>query len=47
MTKAPATIDECIATFPPDVREVLQRIRATIAKALPKAQEKISYRIPK
>lgn len=46
MTKAPATIDEYIATFPPDVREILQRIRATIAKALPKAQEKISYRIP-
>jgi uncharacterized protein YdhG (YjbR/CyaY superfamily) len=42
----PATIDDYIATFPPDVQEILQEIRATIAKAVPRAQEKISYRIP-
>jgi len=42
----PATIDDYIATFPPDVQEILQKIRATIAKAVPRAQEKISYRIP-
>lgn len=42
----PTTIDEYTATFPPDVQAILQRIRATIAKAIPKAQEKISYRIP-
>jgi uncharacterized protein YdhG (YjbR/CyaY superfamily) len=44
--KAAASIDEYIATFPPDIQEILQKIRATIARALPKAQEKISYRIP-
>ena len=42
----PATIDDYIETFPPDVQEILQKIRATIAKAVPRAQEKISYRIP-
>jgi uncharacterized protein YdhG (YjbR/CyaY superfamily) len=43
---ATQTIDEYIATFPPDVQAILQKIRATIARAIPKAQEKISYRIP-
>ena len=42
----PTTIDEYIATFPSDVQAILRKIRATIAKAIPKAQEKISYRIP-
>ena len=42
----PATIDDYIATFPPDVQEILRKIRTTIAKAIPRAQEKISYRIP-
>jgi uncharacterized protein YdhG (YjbR/CyaY superfamily) len=44
-TKA-ASIDGYIATFAPDVQAILQKIRTTIAKAIPKAQEKISYRIP-
>jgi uncharacterized protein YdhG (YjbR/CyaY superfamily) len=42
----PATIDEYIATFPPDVQAVLRKIRTTVAKAVPQAEEKISYRIP-
>ena len=42
----PATIDDYIATFPPDVQAILQKIRATVTRAVPKAQEKISYRIP-
>jgi uncharacterized protein YdhG (YjbR/CyaY superfamily) len=42
----PSTIDDYIATFPTDVQAILQKIRATIAEAVPKAQEKISYRIP-
>lgn len=41
-----ASIDEYIAAFPLDVQAILQKIRATIAKAVPKAQERISYRIP-
>jgi uncharacterized protein YdhG (YjbR/CyaY superfamily) len=42
----PATIDEYIASCSPDVQEILQKIRATVAKAVPKAQERISYRMP-
>ena len=39
-------IDEYIANFPPDVQEILQKIRTTVAKAVPNAEEKISYRMP-
>lgn len=39
-------IDEYIANFPPDVQQILQKIRTTVAKAVPQAQEKISYRMP-
>ena len=42
----PKTIDEYIACFPPEVREKLETIRATIRKAAPKAEEAISYMIP-
>jgi uncharacterized protein YdhG (YjbR/CyaY superfamily) len=41
-----ATIDEYIERCAPDVRPILRRIRATIAKAAPGATETISYRIP-
>jgi uncharacterized protein YdhG (YjbR/CyaY superfamily) len=41
-----ASIDEYVAGFPPDVQAILQKIRTTVAKAIPKAREKISYRIP-
>lgn len=41
-----ASIDDYIAAFPPDVQAILQKIRTTVAKAIPKAQERISYRIP-
>ena len=40
------SIDEYIATHPPDVQVVLQRVRSTIRKAVPKAEEAISYQIP-
>jgi uncharacterized protein YdhG (YjbR/CyaY superfamily) len=42
----PTTIDEYIAAFPPDVQSILKRIRLTVRKAAPQAEEKISYRIP-
>ena len=45
-TTAPATIDEYIAAFPPDVQAVLKKIRATITAAAPDAREIISYRMP-
>lgn len=40
------SIDAYIATFPEDVREKLEVMRATIRAAAPDAQEKISYQIP-
>jgi uncharacterized protein YdhG (YjbR/CyaY superfamily) len=43
---APATIDEYIAAFPPDVQTRLHRIRQTVRRAAPDADEVISYRMP-
>jgi uncharacterized protein YdhG (YjbR/CyaY superfamily) len=43
---APQTIDEYISQFPPDVQAILRKIRATVRKAAPQAEEKISYRMP-
>jgi uncharacterized protein YdhG (YjbR/CyaY superfamily) len=42
----PQTIDEYIAGFPPDVQEILQKIRKTVHEAAPDATEKISYQMP-
>ncbi|HUH79469.1 MAG TPA: DUF1801 domain-containing protein [Methanoregula sp.] len=41
-----ATIDEYIASFPPEVQEKLRSIRAVIHRAAPDAEETIRYRIP-
>jgi uncharacterized protein YdhG (YjbR/CyaY superfamily) len=43
---APRTIDEYIALVPPEVQPVLASIRATVRKAAPTAEERISYRMP-
>ena len=43
---APKNIDEYIAGFPDDVQEILEKIRMTIRKAAPEAEETISYQIP-
>jgi uncharacterized protein YdhG (YjbR/CyaY superfamily) len=40
------SVDEYIATFPEDAQAVLQRVRRTIRKAVPSADEVISYQIP-
>lgn len=40
------SIDAYIAAYPAEVRATLERIRATIRKAAPAADEKISYQIP-
>jgi uncharacterized protein YdhG (YjbR/CyaY superfamily) len=40
------TIDEYIATHPPETQEILQRIRRPIHGAVPDAEEVISYQIP-
>ena len=43
---AAKNIDEYIAGFPPEVQEVLEKVRTTIKKAAPRAEESISYEIP-
>jgi uncharacterized protein YdhG (YjbR/CyaY superfamily) len=40
------SVDEYIATHPKEVRAVLQRVRGVIRKALPGAEEVISYQLP-
>jgi len=42
----PKNIDEYIASYPKDVQEILEKIRVTIRKAAPDAQETINYQIP-
>lgn len=39
-------IDEYIADFPDDVQKSMEKVRAAIRKAAPRAQEAISYQIP-
>jgi len=42
----PTTIDEYIARFPESVQEILEKIRLTIRKAAPEAEETIKYQMP-
>ena len=44
--KTPKDIDAYIADFPPDVRKILIKMRQTIRKAAPAADEKVSYMMP-
>jgi len=44
--KTPRNIDEYILGFPEKVQEILQKIRLTIKKAAPEAEEVISYQMP-
>jgi uncharacterized protein YdhG (YjbR/CyaY superfamily) len=43
---SPQTLDDYIADFPPDVQVILEKLRATIRKAAPGAEEAIKYRLP-
>jgi len=45
-TVAPESVDEYIARKPESVRAVLRRVRTILRKALPGAEEVISYQIP-
>lgn len=44
--KVAKDVDEYIAMQPPDVRDILEKLRLTIKKAAPKAEEGISYTMP-
>ena len=43
--KGPQTVDEYLATFPDDVRSVLEQVRAAIHAGVPGAEEKMRYGI--
>jgi uncharacterized protein YdhG (YjbR/CyaY superfamily) len=40
------TMDEYIAAFPKNVREILEKLRSVIRESAPKAQEAMNYGIP-
>lgn len=42
----PNNIDEYIADFPPEIQEILQKIRRIVRASAPEAKEKISYQMP-
>lgn len=46
MKSAPETIDAYIAGFPEDVQILLNKVRSTIRKAAPDAEEAIKYGVP-
>jgi uncharacterized protein YdhG (YjbR/CyaY superfamily) len=46
MPAKPATIDAYVAGFPKAAQAVLQKLRGLIHKAVPRAEERISYAIP-
>lgn len=41
-----SNMDEYIASFPAEIKEILEKIRGTIKKIIPKGEETISYAIP-
>lgn len=43
---APKSVDDYIAGFPAEVQEILKKVRSTIKKVAPQAEESISYQIP-
>jgi uncharacterized protein YdhG (YjbR/CyaY superfamily) len=40
------SIDEYIAGFPKDIQKILKEVKTTIKKAIPEAEETISYNLP-
>jgi len=44
--KKPNDVDKYLVDFPIEIQEALERIRETIKKAVPDAEEVISYKMP-
>ncbi|HEY7899997.1 MAG TPA: DUF1801 domain-containing protein [Caulobacteraceae bacterium] len=42
----PATVDDYIASFPSEIRCILEKIRETVRSAAPTATERLCYRMP-
>jgi uncharacterized protein YdhG (YjbR/CyaY superfamily) len=46
VTAKPTSVEDYLASFPADVRRVLEEVRAAIRSALPEATETIAYDMP-
>lgn len=46
MPTPPESVDTYIDDQPPEIKEVLARVRRTVLDAAPEAEERISYRMP-
>ncbi len=46
MADKPTNVDDYLAQFPDEARAILQKVRESIRKAVPDAEESISYGIP-
>ena len=44
--KSATDVDAYIEQFAPEIRKILNAVRATVRKAAPQAEERISYRMP-
>jgi len=42
----PHTVDDYVAGYPDHIQEILRKVRATIRKAAPAAEEAIKYQLP-
>lgn len=40
------SVDEYVASFPEDVRDVLEEVRRRVKRAVPNAAERMSYKMP-
>lgn len=45
-TNAPANVEDYIAAFPVEVREILEQLRKRIRAVAPEAEETLKYRMP-
>jgi uncharacterized protein YdhG (YjbR/CyaY superfamily) len=43
MAAAPETVDDYVASFPPEVRDVLERVRGAIHAGVPAGEERVRY----
>ena len=46
MAAAPKTVDEYVASFPPEVQEILATVRAALHRAAPGGEERFRYGMP-
>ena len=45
-SKTPKCVDDYIEGYPKEIQQLLKKLRSTVKKAAPKAEERISYGMP-